>query len=96
MHHHAELASRLAIFLHYVLTCDFKWLQVRLWRTERTKDEILRYMRVSGGDDLMGQRQDMIAYWDFNEPDEDRQATPAAVQYSYHTGLSMPSGSMLP
>ncbi len=32
-------------------------------------------MRVSGGDDLMGQRQDMIAYWDFNEPDDDRQAS---------------------
>ena len=31
-------------------------------------------MRVSGGDDLMGQRQDMVAYWDFNEPDDDRQA----------------------
>ena len=48
--------------------------QVRLWRSERSKDDILRFMRVSGGDELMAQRQDMIAYWDFNEPDDDRQS----------------------
>ena len=47
---------------------------MRLWRTERTKDDILRYMRISGGDALLDQSQDMIAYWDFNEPDDDRQA----------------------
>lgn len=47
--------------------------QVRLWRSERSKEDILRFMRVSGGDALMAQRQDMIAYWDFNEPDDDRQ-----------------------
>jgi hypothetical protein len=47
--------------------------QVRLWRSERSKEDILRFMRVSGGDELMAQRQDMIAYWDFNEPDDDRQ-----------------------
>lgn len=55
-------------------------IQVRLWRTERTKDEILRFMRISGSEELMNQRQDMIAYWDFNEPDDDRQATCAALQ----------------
>ena len=55
-------------------------IQVRLWRTERTKDEILRFMRISGSEELMNQRQDMIAYWDFNEPDDDRQATRTALQ----------------
>ena len=55
-------------------------IQVRLWRTERTKDEILRFMRISGSEELMNQRQDMIAYWDFNEPDDDRQATCTALQ----------------
>ena len=55
-------------------------VQVRLWRTERTKDEILRFMRISGSEELMNQRQDMIAYWDFNEPDDDRQATCPALQ----------------
>ncbi len=50
--------------------------QVRLWRTERSKEDILRFMRVSGGDELMAHRQDMIAYWDFNEPDDDRQGFP--------------------
>ena len=53
---------------------------MRLWRTERTKDEILRFMRISGSEELMNQRQDMIAYWDFNEPDDDRQATCAVLQ----------------
>ena len=56
-------------------------IQVRLWRTERTKDEILRFMRISGSEELMNQRQDMIAYWDFNEPDDDRQASCAALQH---------------
>ena len=57
--------------------------QVRLWRTERTKDEILRFMRISGSEELMNQRQDMIAYWDFNEPDDDRQASCAALMYAF-------------
>ena len=55
-------------------------IQVRLWRTERTKDEILRFMRISGSEELMNQRQDMIAYWDFNEPDDDRQDSCPALQ----------------
>ena len=46
-------------------------------------------MRVSGGDALMDQTQDMIAYWDFNEPDDDRHVTPAVPSNPTHPPHSM-------
>lgn len=43
------------------------YLQVRLWKTERSQDEILTNMRQATG---LENHNDLIAYWKFNDPDE--------------------------
>ena len=42
-------------------------VQVRLWKVERSHDDILRYMRRTGGS--LDNHADLIAYWKFDEPD---------------------------
>ncbi len=42
-------------------------MQVRLWKVERSHDDILRYMRRTGGS--LDNHADLIAYWKFDEPD---------------------------
>lgn len=41
-------------------------MQVRLWKTERTQEEILTNMRKASG---LENHSDLLAYWKFNDPD---------------------------
>ena len=43
------------------------WLQVRLWKTARTQEEILTNMRKANG---LENHSELIAYWKFNDPDQ--------------------------
>ena len=42
-------------------------VQVRLWKTARTQEEILSNMRKASG---LENHSDLIAYWKFNDPDQ--------------------------
>ncbi|BDA49076.1 probable Sushi, von Willebrand factor type A, EGF and pentraxin pentraxin domain-containing protein at C-terminar half [Coccomyxa sp. Obi] len=42
--------------------------EVRLWKVERTQDNILKFMRRTGGS--LDNHNELVAYWKFNEPDE--------------------------
>jgi len=42
--------------------------EVRLWKTERTQEEILTNMRKASG---LENHSDLLAYWKFNDPDSD-------------------------
>ena len=42
-------------------------VQVRLWKTARTQEEILSSMRKASG---LENHSDLIAYWKFNDPDQ--------------------------
>jgi len=42
--------------------------EVRLWKTVRTQDDILKHMRWASG---LENHADLAAYWKFNDPDED-------------------------
>jgi hypothetical protein len=42
--------------------------EVRLWKTVRTQDEIMRHMRWASG---LENNKDLVAYWKFNDPDTD-------------------------
>ena len=41
-------------------------LQVRIWKTERSQEEILANMRKAGG---LENHSDLVAYWKFDDPD---------------------------
>jgi hypothetical protein len=42
--------------------------EVRLWKTVRTQDEIMKHMRWASG---LENNKDLAAYWKFNDPDND-------------------------
>lgn len=43
-------------------------MQVRLWKVERSQEDILKFMRRTGGS--LDNHPDLLAYWKFNEPDQ--------------------------
>jgi len=43
-------------------------MQVRLWKVERSQEDILKFMRRTGGS--LDKHPDLLAYWKFNEPDQ--------------------------
>jgi hypothetical protein len=42
--------------------------EVRIWKTVRSQDDIIRHMRWASG---LENNADLIAYWQFNDPDSD-------------------------
>ena len=43
-------------------------MQVRVWRTARTQEEIMKNMRLTDGPFVSD--RNLVAYWKFNDPDE--------------------------
>lgn len=42
--------------------------EVRLWKTVRSQDEIIKHMRWASG---LENHPKLVAYWKFNDPDSD-------------------------
>lgn len=42
--------------------------EIRIWKVERTQEEIIRHMRWANG---LENSRDLVAYWKFNDPDTD-------------------------